>query len=145
MPHRLLSEIVAGQHLITVSPEDSVFDAVCKMSEHQCGIVLVLDPEGQLEGVFTERDLMRRVVSQEKEPKATRVEDVMTRNIASVPAGRKGIEAVRRMVEHNIHHVVVTGMPDGGYGVVSVSDFIGDEIDVDGHELQMQRKVWETV
>jgi len=74
-------------------------------------------------GIFTERDLMRRVVRQGRDPKSTPMSTVMTPDIRSVPAGESMVEVLRIMLEHGYRHMLVA---DGGKpaGVVSIRDLM---------------------
>jgi CBS domain-containing protein len=78
---------IASVPAATVTPETSVLDAVRLMSEERVGAVAVTD-EGRLSGIFTERDLMIRVVLARRDPGATRVSDVMTGDCVSAKKDR---------------------------------------------------------
>ena len=74
-----IKHIVEGRPRYTVSQHQTVFSAVVYMSEKQVGGVAVLDGE-RLVGIFTERDLMKRVVARRQDPHRTLVSEVMTRS-----------------------------------------------------------------
>ncbi len=62
-------------------PRDAtVADAVAAMSELNFGSVIVVDAEGRVEGVVTERDVMKRLVNQGRDPRTTRLAEIMTSN-----------------------------------------------------------------
>ena len=68
------------QQPLTCAPETSVFDAVLAMSEKNYGAVIVIDNLKTVIGVFTERDVMNKVVGKELDARKTAVKDIMTAN-----------------------------------------------------------------
>ena len=68
------------QQPLTCAPETSVFDAVLAMSEKNYGAVIVIDNLKKVIGVFTERDVMNKIVGKELDARATLVKDIMTAN-----------------------------------------------------------------
>jgi CBS domain-containing protein len=95
-----------GAEVLSVEPDTTVLDAAQRMNERGTGSVLVLEG-GEVVGIFTERDLMRRVVATRCDPARTPVREVMTR--ALVTCGPEtGIEAcARTMSEARIRHLPV--------------------------------------
>jgi CBS domain-containing protein len=85
--------------------------------------VLVRDDKGAMAGIFTERDLMRRVVRQGRDPKTTPMSAVMSPDVRNVPSTESIVEVLRIMVEHGYRHMLVA---DGGKpaGVVSIRDLM---------------------
>src|SRR6266516_2593141 len=77
---KLVAEIIEGRPLIHAERSENVRKVAQKMSEKNVGAVAVLD-SGKLVGVFSERDLMTRVVARGLNPEKTSVEDVMTRSL----------------------------------------------------------------
>jgi CBS domain-containing protein len=93
------------------------------MDEKSLGSVLVRDATGVIAGIFTERDLMRRVVRQGRDPKTTPMTAVMSPDVRKVPASETVVEVLRIMIEHGYRHMLVA---DGGkpLGVVSIRDLM---------------------
>ena len=79
-----LSHVLAGKargsSTLTVPPDITVAMAVEVLNENQVGSVLVMDG-ARLVGIFTERDILRRVVGERRDPATTKVSDVMTRDL----------------------------------------------------------------
>src|SRR5688572_20080670 len=77
-----INDILAGKgrHLFSVSSQATVFSAAILMNEHKIGSLLVLE-DGRLVGILTERDILRRIVAEQRDAAATRVEEVMTRDV----------------------------------------------------------------
>jgi len=102
-------------------PLTTVIDAAREMNERRVGALAVLDDDGRLVGMFTERDVLTRVVAAGRDPAVTRVGDVMTSPvIACEPSTRlDDLRAVMR--EKRIRHVPIV---DEGrvLGMVSIGD-----------------------
>jgi CBS domain-containing protein len=144
MPHRSLREIVSSQELLHVPPETTVLDAAKRMAERHVAAVLVV-ADGGLRGVFTERDLLRRVVVAGKDPAGVAIGDVMSPNPVSVDAGIPGYEALRVMREEGIRHIVVNGVGAEGFAILSMRDFFSGEIAEAVQEMDFQDRVWEEI
>src|SRR6516164_7071596 len=68
---------VKGSHVLTIGKDATVLDAALLMNEHKVG-ALVVTTGDDIAGMFTERDVLRRVVGEQRDPVRTRVEEVMT-------------------------------------------------------------------
>ncbi len=144
MHHRKLREIVAGQSLLNVNSKTLVVDVAKRMRDRNVAAVLVID-DGEMVGIFTERDMLRRVVAHGRDSTKTKIADVMTKNVATLDGSRLGFEAVALMIERNIRHIAVTGLPDSGYGIVSMRDFAHSELSSFERELQFEQEVWSSI
>jgi CBS domain-containing protein len=113
-------EIIQRDRPLVGHPEDTVRAAAVRMAEHRCGSILVCDDD-QLRGIFTERDLLARVVAEGRDPARTRLGEVMTPDPDTIGGGEPALEAVRRMDEGCYRHLPVL---EGGHvlGVVSLRD-----------------------
>jgi len=100
-------DILQNRELCHVAENDSVASVVRRMAEIHVGAILVLEGE-QLRGVFSERDLMRRVVLERLDPEATAVKDVMSTNIATIDETASLEDAMAAMHAHNCRHLPVT-------------------------------------
>ncbi|HET8733331.1 MAG TPA: CBS domain-containing protein [Anaeromyxobacteraceae bacterium] len=119
-----LSQILAGKSrgtaTLTVPPEVTVAAAAEVLIRNQVGSVVVLDG-GRIVGIFTERDILRRVVGERRDPTSTRVADVMTRDLVVMRPSATVVDAMRVISEKRIRHVPV--VEDGKLlGVVSQGD-----------------------
>lgn len=108
------------QRLFSIAPGATVQDAVLMMNEHKIGCTLVLDG-GKLAGIFTERDILTRVVAAGLDPKTTLVKTVMTSAVRTVTPATSIDEVMTLMFEKNIRHIPVL---DGETIVTLIS--IGD-------------------
>lgn len=109
-----------GATVHCVVPEATVLDAVRKMNQEHIGALLVRDgPE--VVGIFTERDVLCRVLDSGRDPKSTAVEEVMTREIVAVSPGTGIKEAMALITDKRCRHLPVM---EGGElkGLVSIGD-----------------------
>ncbi len=119
-PPRLVRDILKPRLTVVARPDETAQAAAVRMTEHACGSILVCDGD-RLCGIFTERDLMTRVVAEGLDPNATPLEAVMTRDPERIEDTETGREALRRMDEGCFRHMPV--MEDGRVvGVLSLRD-----------------------
>ena len=126
MIDRPVGDILKGKaspNLLSVAATATVTEAVALMDEKGLGSVLVRDAAGAMAGIFTERDLMRRVVRQGRDPRTTPMSAVMTPDVRQVPSTESIVEVLRLMIEHGYRHMLVAddGKPAG---VVSIRDLM---------------------
>jgi CBS domain-containing protein len=108
--------------VVAVSPRASVLEAAKLMGKHGYGCVLVLD-EGRLVGIFTERDVLRRVVAVGVDPATTPVADVMTTGLFTCLPDTSVAEVGAIMTQHRIRHLPVVDEA-GLHGLVSIGDVL---------------------
>lgn len=129
MDERTVLNSMPRQRVISVGPEATVHKAAVVMTQANCGSVLVLNGDGSIAGILTERDLMTRVVAKALDPAATFVASVMTRNPRCVPPETKVSDAIVIMIERGFRHLpVVKG--EKILGVFSVRDALPREVDM---------------
>ena len=125
---RTMHEVLVSKprDLWTVGPADSVQAAARLMDEKNIGCVLVLD-QGTLAGILTERDCVRRVLLPARSAEATRVADVMTRDVVTVGLDHSFADSLKLMHQHGIRHLPVLqqGRP---LAVVSVRDLAREAV-----------------
>jgi CBS domain-containing protein len=109
-----------GQHVYSVAPSVTVAEAVAEMNRHRVGSVIILDGE-RLVGIFTERDVLRRVVGAAVDPNRTRVADVMTQSVITIAPEATIEETMRIFTEKRCRHLPVV---DHGrlVGTISIGD-----------------------
>ena len=142
MKKRLIKDIVAGQKLMTIRPDETVREVARKMVERNIAAALVTEADGRLLGIFTERDMLRRVVAAGANPDQIQVGTVMTAKPHTVTLESNGIEAMRAMQERHVRHLPVVA--DGrAIGIVSIRDFFGVEVDEVRREQESRERLWE--
>ena len=117
-----------GRQVVTVEPEASVLHAARLMNTHRIGSVVVVE-DGRPIGMFTERDVLTRVVAAERSPAATRVKDVMTQRVLTCTPDTS-LDAVRHTIRaERVRHIPV--VEEGKLcGMVSIGDLNTAEVKV---------------
>ena len=115
----LVSEIMS-KDVVTVENNKSVFDA-CNIYR-DCGVgSLVVMKEGIVVGILTERDIIERVIVDQKDPKETKVEEIMSKDIKTVHASARVEKAVEIMRENKIKKLPVI-LNNNIFGIVTITD-----------------------
>lgn len=132
-----IHELVKDQEMCVADVNDSVMRVASAMVERNIGAVPVLR-EGKLVGVFSERDLMRRIVVEGRDPKATKVGDVMTHDPLTVTRGDDLEHCLRLMREHGFRHLPIC---EGGrlLGFVSLRDMLLRDLSEKDDEVRLMR------
>src|SRR5437667_2183113 len=118
-----IREILAhkGSQVFTIGKGATVVDAAVLMNEHRVGAPVVTD-EGRVVGMFTERDVLRRVVGERRDPAETLVADVMTLEVLCCTAATTIEEARGVMKNRRIRHLPVVDGEHCLQGLVSIGD-----------------------
>lgn len=115
-----------GTDLVSVPPTATVLEAARRMNERSIGGVVVL-AEGVLAGIFTERDVLRRVVVPGRPPAGTTVAEVMTTPVTTCSSTTKIEECAELMTSRRIRHLPV--MDDGVLGgMVTIGDVLAFQV-----------------
>lgn len=126
MPQRPIRTIIQDQHPVTASAGLTVAEAARTMRQNGVGALLVVDGE-RLAGIFTERDVLFRVVAEGRSPDTTLLAEVMTRNPRTIAPDRPFAHALHLMYEGEFRHVPVVenGRP---LGMVSARDALEPDL-----------------
>jgi CBS domain-containing protein len=106
----------------------SVLDAVHAMAKGKVGAVAVME-KGELQGIFTERDLMLRVVARERNARETKVRDVMTSPVATTHDKTPAVEAMDLMLERHLRHLPVVSDDGQLQGMLSIRGLLQDRVE----------------
>ena len=116
---------------ISVTEEESIATVVKMMQEHDKGSVLVINDDQQVVGIFSERDVLKRVMLSGLDLEATKITAVMTA-LPDVEKMENPVAiALRRMVYENFRHLPIVDDDGRALGIVSVKDiikFVHDEL-----------------
>jgi CBS domain-containing protein len=112
-----------GNAIHSVTASSTVFDALTLMAEKNIGAVLVIEQDGAIAGVFSERDYARKITLRNLTSRKTPVADVMTRNVVFVPTTRTIDECMALMTDKRIRHLPVLEGPKL-IGVLSIGDVV---------------------
>jgi len=126
MTNRSMGEIVRRQNPVCLPATATVQEACRAMRDRRVGAILVTGADGRLVGLFTGRDAVTRVGADARDPAATTLEQVMTRNPDITHPGTRAIEVLRQMSDAGYRHLPIV---DEGriVGIVSKGDFLGLE------------------
>ncbi len=111
-----------GRQVYTISRAATVSEAVREMNEKGVGSLLVIDGRRAV-GIFTERDVLRRIVDADRDPALTRVGEVMTRDLAAIEPSWHVEDAMRLMTEKRLRHLPVMEA-DEVLGMISIGDLL---------------------
>lgn len=127
-------DLLKDKSVYSVSKDATVQDAAEHMSRHNIGAVTVMD-NTRLVGIFSERDVINRVVARKMDPSKTTVASVMTSNIVVAAADETNVSCLKKMKAANCRHLpVVEG--DTLLGMISVRDLLQVELSEKDDELQ---------
>ncbi|MGJ3493781.1 Hypoxic response protein 1 [Piscirickettsia salmonis] len=115
---KLLNE--KNQDILTAAPSMSVYDCTLMMAEKNIGALPIVE-NNALVGIFTERDLMLKVVKERKNPEALAVNEVMTKEVIYIHKNSSLNEAMAIMTDQRIRHIPL--LEDGQLvGMISIGD-----------------------
>jgi len=123
-----------GGQVVSAGVTDSVLTAASLMNERGIGGLVVLDGD-RVAGMFTERDILRRVVAMRRDPATTLLRDVMTTPVAFCRRETTLAECRGVMTEKRIRHLPVVD-DKGVCGIVTIGDLMAHE--VTDHEATIQ-------
>ncbi|WP_310962586.1 CBS domain-containing protein [Nocardioides terrisoli] len=125
-----ISEVIAGkasQQVVTISPDATVRDLIALLAEHNIGAVIVSTDGSSVDGIVSERDVVRKLHGDDSVLGAA-VSAIMTPSVRSVAPGDSLDETRRLMTERRFRHVPV--VEDGVLrGIVSIGDVVKAHID----------------
>jgi CBS domain-containing protein len=123
-----------GTQILAMHPDASVLDAAILMNDHKVGSVVVSD-HGQLAGIFTERDILRRVVAQQYPPATTKLYDVMTTDVVCCELDTPLDTARKVMMHRRVRHLPVLDERQQLAGIISIGDL--NAYRLEGQEVQI--------
>lgn len=114
----------SGRTIHSVTPDNTVSEALQKMAEHNIGAVLVLESSGTLAGLFSERDFARAAARESTEFTKTLVRDLMTTELLTVRPEQTVQECMIFVTERRVRHLPVTDEAGRLVGLVSIGDLV---------------------
>ena len=127
----------------TVFPGDLVSDAVDLMAKRNIGALVVVNDDKDVIGIFSERDLLNRVVAKGLDTRATQIAEVMTPDPQCVEASMTVQEAMRKVTEERIRHLPLTTAGKLG-GLISSGDLTAwaatsQSVELEGLSLKLKK------
>jgi CBS domain-containing protein len=131
-----IRDVICQREPYSLRASASVLEAAEFMSQRHIGAVCVLDEEGKLMGVFSERDLLNRVVVLRSDPATMKLGDVTSPLRAVISCDETPHQALERMEKIGSRHLpVVDG--DKWVGMLSMRDLLRVEVSEQGDELKL--------
>lgn len=126
-----------GREVYSVSPGDTVYDAIAKMAEYNIGALLVMK-EDRMVGIISERDYRNKVILQGRTSKTTNVSEIMTPDVVYVNSSDTINLCMQLMTQKKIRHLPVLD-DDKVTGVISIGDVIKTVIATQKSEIDSLR------
>ena len=120
MTWNIASKIV--RRVVTIDGHHSVLDAAILMADEFVGSAVITE-SSKIVGIFTERDLMMRVVGKKRDPELVSIKDVMTRDVITVSPKDTALTCLNLMKTHRCRHLLVFD-GDEFIGIVSLRDMV---------------------
>lgn len=110
-----------GSLVYSVSPDATVLEATNRMNHHKIGALMVMN-DGHMVGIFTERDVLRRVVGSQLDPAAVKIFDVMSADLVTCTPTTDMEDIAEMMRSRRIRHVPVVADDGVLLGLISIGD-----------------------
>ena len=117
-------EFAAKGPPLTCSAQTSVYDAVIQMSDKNFGSIIIVDEDRRVKGMMTERDIFRRVIAEDRDPKTTLVSDIMTSELRMAKADDELVDWLRMMSNERFRRLPVVDDDNRLVTVMSQGDFV---------------------
>ena len=115
------------EEMVTARPEETLADAAARMREHSIGCLVVNDAQGQMIGILSERDILRRAVADCADPTRRQIREIMRTDVVSCAEGTSPAAAGEIMTRWGIRHLPVVS--DGvAVGMLSSREVMADQL-----------------
>lgn len=128
-----------GTRVLSIAPEATVLEGAQLMNEHGVGALVVIDAD-RVAGIFTERDILRRVVADRVDPSTAKVHEVMTREIVGCGLDTDLEEARSVFKNRRIRHLPVVDDNRHLLGLISIGDLNAFHADVQEHTIHLMHE-----
>jgi len=132
----LIRDVIRDREPYSMKATASVMEAAEFMAQRRIGAVCVLDEEGRLMGVFSERDLLNRVVVQKLDPATLKIGEVTSKTRAVIRCDETPHQALERMEQIGTRHLPVMD-GDRWVGMLSIRDLLRVELSEQGDEIKL--------
>jgi CBS domain-containing protein len=123
IPVKTKIEDIMATEVITVSPDTNIREASILMASHKIGAVLVTKDKS-LVGMFSERDLLNRVVSKHIDPDFTLIKEIMSSPVTTITVGASINDALYVMTVKHIRHLPVVDAQGELKGMLGIRDLL---------------------
>lgn len=138
MPRRMIRNMLDGRSLVTATKDMTVRVACRLMTDKKIGALLVVE-NARIAGIFTERDVLNKVMSAGLDPDSTRLDQVMVCDPQTINVDKPLAYALYMMAEGGFRHVPVVDQNGTPLGMVSARDALGqDMVDLEREMKHLQ-------
>ncbi|MDH3315387.1 MAG: CBS domain-containing protein [Gammaproteobacteria bacterium] len=130
MSQRKVRDVIVRKEVVRLAADATVRSASQLMAEQGVGAVLVMKGD-EIEGIFSERDALKRVLAKNLDPDGTTLAEVRTREMVTLDPDPWAVDALRIMSQVGIRHLPIVDQ-DKVIGMISLRDFIGAEFQLAG-------------
>lgn len=134
-----IKEILDLKKLLTVKSGSKIHDIVCFMAEHNIGLVPVLAEDGKLVGVFSERDLVKRVIAKGLDLHTTIVDNVMSSDLLLANINESHEQCLKKMQERQTRHILIIEN-EKLIGILSMRDLLELDIKTQQETIEVLHK-----
>jgi len=128
-----IGEVIEGRPLFHVDPKETVRNVARTMSDKNIGCIAVIDDRGHLVGIFSERDVLTRVVAEGRNPDDTEVATVMTKELIVAEPNDSIEDALQKMHHRKFRHLPVVERGNL-IGMISIRDLL--QVDDDANRAK---------
>ncbi|MEI7540331.1 MAG: CBS domain-containing protein [Actinomycetes bacterium] len=119
-----ISSIISGKHVETISASASVHDLVNALNTHHVGALVVSSDGKKIDGIVSERDVVRAMPGKLDQLVEMHVRDIMTADVHTCTAETTVAELMIMMTEHRIRHVPIVDAEGALLSIVSIGDVV---------------------
>jgi len=120
MPQLRARDLIRDEPPVTATPGETLLEAARKLAEHNIGSLPVVDSQGRIVGIVTERDIVRHLAARGPEALNMKLADVMTRELVTASPDEPIPQLAQKMTRHGIRHIPVVDERRRVLGVVSI-------------------------
>lgn len=118
-----IPEFKDKKHVLIISKDSKIIDCVKKMSKNNYGSIIIVEKKKPV-GIFTERDLLNKVVAKNIDPNKHTVEKVMTKNLSTAKSEDQISTTLRRMSQGHFRHMPIIDADGNINGIISQGDLV---------------------
>src|SRR5688500_8642139 len=119
----LVKDIMQSVKIHTISGDTTVQEAAIRMAELNIGALIIGTPE-KIEGIFSERDILKKIAGMDLQPESTKLKDVMSTSITVIEEIEMAYTALRVMQEKKFRHLPVVNQKGVCVGMLGVRDLM---------------------
>ena len=130
-----IGSIISGKRVNTISDSASIHDLVNSLKSHHVGALVVSSDGKKIDGIVSERDVVRAMPGKLDQLVEMHVKDIMTVEVHTCTSDSTIAELMNMMTEHRIRHVPVVDEKSSFLSIVSIGDVIKNQV----NELDLER------